>query len=257
MARWRQSTRGGGSPAVGGDYIKDSFHTSNTHLSTGLSELIGDNYKLRHEVESLGRRAWEDGDLLHRSESRMLRWRLAAIVLAVLLAATAFAWRLRPEQPNPVSQPAPIATDSQQAVVSPDLEAARPTTDPTFTPAPIPVVIQSAPECTPGKWITVVDSSTSGKPVSELIRYAADITERSGGSLDLKFGATDAGCTTLGRNVIVLYTGPVDSAAAAARVCQELGWRTASQHDHDRCYGKALDRSLPKQTVLPDGSLTN
>lgn len=256
MARWRLSTRGSDSPAVGGDYIRDSYHTNHTHMSSGLSDLIGDNYKMRQEVDALDRAARSSRERLSEQGNILARWRLIAIICAALLVLSVGLWKYWPHQ---VGDSTPVDGNSGASF---PLPAQPETTAPT---PPRPLVTMAVPTCAAGEWITILDSLVEGSKLSEMENKAEAIRAKTTAQpLNLKIGATDTrpdehgrhgSCPTLGRAVIMLYVGPVNSAAEAARVCQQLGWMTDKDEDRRQCYGKALDPKLKQQTVLPSGTL--
>jgi hypothetical protein len=227
-------------------------------MSSGLSDLIGDNYKLRHEVELLERSAWASRDQLRDQEHRAHTWRMLSLLCTLLLLLSLGMWAVRPHRDVPAAATAAASSESPTPPVEPE----------TTAPSPeIPVVTQRVPVCASGKWITLFGSFGQGSKLSEIVDRAIQVQDiATPRTLDLKFSATNtspdnrhperAACfSTLGTKHIILYVGPVNSANEAALLCRQLGWITDSLADRNQCYGKALDPALRQQTVWPNGVL--
>jgi hypothetical protein len=118
---------------------------------------------------------------------------------------------------------------------------------------------ESPLQCAEGKWITQVGSwPPSGKQstvtlVFGTLRTVQQRAEKHGVKVRLNYSSPDINkCKTVPSGYYILWSGPYADANAAKQICNELGWKLAS--DVGSCFGRTIDKDLKgKKHIRPDG----
>jgi hypothetical protein len=259
MVRWRQSTRGNESPAVGGDYIRDSYNAHHTHLTPGWTEIIGDNYKLRNEIQALEHSAYVARGQAAKYERSRNIWRGLATALSVVGLVLAIVVVKSTGGDEGTNQASPSGADSLAASTSPESAslplASEPTPTPTPTdPAALGLTVGTLP-CGRGRWIAVFDGFKVGvDPFSKVVAAVKLLRQRSP-DLEIKYAVTPPTCgTAMDPGFGLLYAGPFASPRDVVSLCNRLGWFKNTNDHFNHCHGRALDESR-QRTVRPDGVL--
>ena len=259
MARWRQSTRGNESPTVGGDYVRDSYNAHHTHLTPGWTEIIGDNYKLRNEIQALEQSAYTARSNAAKYERSRNVWRSLAGALSVVGFVLAVVVIKAIDGDEGTIQAGPSGVDSLAASTSPDSASLPAASEPASTststdPAALGLTVGSLP-CGQGNWIAVFDGFKVGvDPFSKVVAAVKLLRQRSP-DLEIKYAVTPPRCgTAMEPGFMQLYAGPFASHREVVRLCNSLGWFKNTNDHFNHCHGRALDKSK-QRTVRPDGVL--